>query len=157
MGAVPKNMLRPVDRLRYAIKRYKGITIETDRSPYNRVLNDILSVDLSHVPDVELKNRIDALKKKSESGDLSADMLPKMYAAVREAANRTLGITPFGVQIMAGIALHQGKLAQMRTGEGKTLAAVFPATLNALTGRGVHILTANEYLAKRDAQWMGDI
>ena len=85
------------------------------------------------------------------------DLLPEAFATAREASVRVLGMRPFDVQVIGGIVLHQGKIAEMKTGEGKTLVATMPAYLNALTGRGVHIVTVNDYLARRDAHWMGGI
>src|SRR6267154_644278 len=85
------------------------------------------------------------------------EILPEAFAVVREASNRTTGMRHFDVQMIGGIVLHQGKISEMRTGEGKTLVATLPAYLNALTGRGVHVITVNDYLAKRDAEWMGKI
>ncbi len=85
------------------------------------------------------------------------DLLPEAFAVVREASTRVLGMRPFDVQLIGGIVLHQGKIAEMKTGEGKTLVATMPAYLNALTGKGVHIVTVNDYLARRDARWMGGI
>ena len=84
-------------------------------------------------------------------------MLPEAFAAVREAAWRVLGMKPFRVQLIGGIVLHQGRIAEMKTGEGKTLVAVMPAYLNAITGKGVHIVTVNDYLARRDSEWMGKV
>src|SRR5690606_26741330 len=92
----------------------------------------------------------------AETGDLDA-LLPEAFAAVREAAKRTLKMRHFDVQLIGGITLHQGKISEMRTGEGKTLVATLPAYLNALTGRGVHVITVNEYLAQRDADWMAPV
>ena len=97
------------------------------------------------------------LKGRLERGETLDDILPDSYAAVREAAWRVLGMRPFFVQIMGAIALHQGRIAEMGTGEGKTLVATLPAYLNALTGKGVHIVTVNDYLAERDAAWMGKV
>ena len=91
------------------------------------------------------------------SGETLDDLLPEAFAAVREAARRTLGMRHFDVQLIGGMTLHQGKIAEMRTGEGKTLVATLPAYLNALPGKGVHVVTVNEYLAQRDADWMGPI
>jgi len=156
MGPRIYNSLRKIDRIRYAIKRYRGITIETDLTPYNSILRDIYAFDTVDLSDREIKKRMITLKNRMGVRGLE-QILPEAFALIREAIKGALGIVPYDVQIIAGIALHQGKLAQMQTGEGKTLAAVFPAALNALTGRGVHILTANEYLAKRDALWMGPI
>src|SRR5688572_31031549 len=91
------------------------------------------------------------------AGESLDDLLPEAFAAVREAARRTIGQRHYDVQLMGGMTLHQGKIAEMRTGEGKTLVATLPTYLNGLTGRGVHVVTVNDYLAKRDAQWMGKI
>lgn len=96
-------------------------------------------------------------KRRLENGDTLDDILPEAFAVVREASRRTLGMRHFDVQILGGIVLHQGRIAEMKTGEGKTLVATLPAYLNALTGRGVHIVTVNDYLASRDAEWMGPI
>src|SRR5699024_5420242 len=85
------------------------------------------------------------------------DMLPEAFAAVREAAWRVLGMKPFRVQLIGGIVLHEGRIAEMKTGEGKTLVAVLPAYLNAIAGEGVHVVTVNDYLAKRDSEWMGKV
>jgi preprotein translocase subunit SecA len=87
----------------------------------------------------------------------SEDILPEAFAVVREASRRTLGMRPFDVQVMGGIALHEGKISEMKTGEGKTLAATMPVYLNALEGKGVHVVTVNDYLARRDAGWMGEV
>jgi len=145
------------EKIKYAVKRGKGITIETDLSPYRKILNQIKSINHSECSDSELKGlSCDLREKACKNGDLDT-LLPEAFALVREAAKRALGEDPFDVQIIAGIAMHQGKLAQMQTGEGKTLAAVFPAYLNSLTGKGVHVFTANEYLAQRDSQWMGKV
>ena len=82
---------------------------------------------------------------------------PKAFAVVREASTRTLGMRPFDVQLIGGVVLHQGKIAEMKTGEGKTLVATMPIYLNALSSRGVHLVTVNDYLAKRDSEWMGQV
>ncbi len=107
--------------------------------------------------DDELKAESLKLKERIASGESPDDILPRAFALVREAAKRTLGQRPFDVQLLGGLALHRGAVAEMMTGEGKTLAAVAPAYLNALTGKGVHVVTVNEYLARRDAVWMGQI
>ena len=109
-----------------------------------------LGDDALRAKTAELKQRY------TESQDLDA-LLPEAFALVREASRRTLGMRHFDVQLIGGIALHQGKIAEMRTGEGKTLVATLHAYLNALTGKGVHVVTVNEYLAQRDADWMGPI
>ncbi|MBS0395697.1 MAG: preprotein translocase subunit SecA, partial [Proteobacteria bacterium] len=98
-----------------------------------------------------------ALRERLAGGATVDDLLPEAFAAVREAARRTIGLRHFDVQLIGGIALHQGKISEMRTGEGKTLVATLPVYLNALPARGVHVVTVNEYLASRDAEWMGPV
>jgi preprotein translocase subunit SecA len=107
--------------------------------------------------DAELKETTAVLKKRLSEGETVDDILPDAFAAVRETALRTLGQRPFDVQLLGGVVLHEGKIAEMKTGEGKTLAATLPVYLNALTGRGVHVVTVNDYLARRDSEWMGVI
>ncbi|MDO4853261.1 MAG: preprotein translocase subunit SecA, partial [Clostridia bacterium] len=107
--------------------------------------------------DEELRACTDAFKARLQAGETLDDLLCDAFAAVREAAVRTVGMRHFDVQLLGGMVLHQGRIAEMKTGEGKTLVATLPAYLNALEGRGVHIVTVNDYLAKRDAQWMGKI
>ncbi len=107
--------------------------------------------------DEELKAKTPEFKERLSNGETTDDILPEAFAAVREAAWRVLGMKPFRVQIIGGIVLHQGRIAEMKTGEGKTLVAVLPAYLNALTGQGVHIVTVNDYLARRDSEWMGKV
>ena len=96
-------------------------------------------------------------REKLQNGESLDDILSEAFALAREAAWRTLGMRPFDVQVLGGVVLHQGRIAEMKTGEGKTLAATMPAYLNALTGRGVHIVTVNDYLARRDSEWMGPV
>ena len=107
--------------------------------------------------DEELKEMTPELKERLQNGATLDDILPDAFAACREAADRVLGMRHFPVQIIGGIVLHQGRIAEMRTGEGKTLVATLPAYLNALTGKGVHIVTVNDYLARRDSEWMGKV
>jgi preprotein translocase subunit SecA len=107
--------------------------------------------------DNELKGQTDIFKKRLEQGASLDDILPEAFAVVREASKRTLGQRHFDVQLLGGIALHQGNISEMRTGEGKTLVATLPAYLNALTGKGVHVVTVNDYLSRRDGVWMGQI
>ena len=107
--------------------------------------------------DAELRAMTDEFKARLQSGETTDDILPEAFAVCREAAWRVLGMKPYPVQIIGGIVLHQGRIAEMKTGEGKTLVATLPAYLNALTGRGVHIVTVNDYLAKRDSEWMGKL
>ena len=107
--------------------------------------------------DEQLRGKTDELKQRLANGETLDDILPDAFAAAREAAWRVLGMKPFPVQIIGGIVLHQGRIAEMKTGEGKTLVAVLPAYLNALAGEGVHIVTVNDYLARRDSEWMGKV
>ena len=107
--------------------------------------------------DKELRAKTDEFKKRYQEGETLDDLLPEAFATCREAADRVLGMRHYRVQVIAGIVLHQGRIAEMRTGEGKTLMGTLPAYLNALTGKGVHIVTVNDYLAKRDSEWMGKL
>ena len=116
-----------------------------------------LDEDMQKLSDEELKAKTKEFKERLENGETLDDILPEAYAVVREAASRVLGIKHYRVQIIGGIILHQGRIAEMRTGEGKTLVATLPSYLNALEGKGVHVVTVNDYLAKRDAEWMGQV
>lgn len=116
-----------------------------------------LEADFEDLSDGQLKRKTDEFIKRVADGESLDDLLPEAFANCREAARRALGLHAFDVQLMGGIFLHQGNISEMKTGEGKTLVATFPAYLNALTGRGVHIVTVNDYLAKRDAEWMGKV
>ena len=107
--------------------------------------------------DAQLQAKTPEFKARLQNGETLDDILPEAFAAVREAADRVLGMRPYPVQLVGGIVLHQGRIAEMKTGEGKTLVATLPAYLNALTGEGVHIVTVNDYLAKRDSEWMGKV
>ena len=116
-----------------------------------------LEPEFEALSDDGLKDKTEELAKRAMGGESLDDLLPEAFANCREAAKRALGLRAFDVQLMGGIFLHQGNIAEMKTGEGKTLVATFPAYLNALTGKGVHIVTVNDYLAKRDAEWMGKV
>ena len=116
-----------------------------------------LESQMQSMNDETLKAQTKIFKDRLNNGESIDDILPEAFATVREASVRTLKMRHFDVQLIGGIVLHQGKIAEMKTGEGKTLAATLPAYLNALTGRGVHIVTVNDYLAKRDTEWMGHI
>ena len=116
-----------------------------------------LEPDMRALSDDELRARTDAFRRRLAEGETLDDILVEAFAVVREAARRALGERPFDVQLMGAMVLHQGKIAEMKTGEGKTLVATMPAYLNALEGRGVHIVTVNDYLARRDAEWMGRV
>ena len=119
---------------------------------------DSLEEDLLDLSDAELRAKTDDFKQRYESGEADLDdLLPEAFSVVREAAKRTLGQRHYKVQLMGGAALHLGQVAEMRTGEGKTLTCVLPAYLNAIAGEGVHVVTTNDYLAKRDAEWMGRV
>ena len=107
--------------------------------------------------DEELKDQTRKFKERLAEGETLDDLLPEAFATVREASKRVLNMEHYRVQLIGGIILHQGRIAEMRTGEGKTLVSTCPAYLNALEGKGVHIVTVNDYLAKRDAEWMGKV
>ncbi len=113
--------------------------------------------DMMDMEDEELKGKTKEFKKRLEEGETLDDILPEAFAVVREAARRVLNMEPYRVQLIGGIILHQGRIAEMRTGEGKTLVSTLPAYLNALVGKGVHIVTVNDYLANRDKEWMGQV
>jgi len=132
------------DRL---LKEYRGKVVSINA----------LEKDLERLSDAELQAKTPELKQKVANGAKLDAVLPEAFAVVREASRRVLGMRHFDVQMIGGIALHNGKIAEMRTGEGKTLVATLPSYLNALSGKGVHVVTVNDYLAKRDAEWMGRI
>ena len=118
---------------------------------------EALGPDIKKLSDEQLKGKTQEFKDRLSKGETLDDLLPEAFAVVREAAERVLGMRHYRVQLIGGIILHQGRIAEMRTGEGKTLVATLPAYLNALEGKGVHIVTVNDYLAKRDAEWMGSV
>jgi preprotein translocase subunit SecA len=116
-----------------------------------------LEGEVEKLSDEQLRAKTDEFKGRVGGGESLGDLLPEAFAIVREASRRTLGMRPFDVQVMGGIVLHEGSIAEMKTGEGKTLAATMPVYLNALSGKGVHVVTVNDYLARRDAGWMGEV
>jgi preprotein translocase subunit SecA len=118
---------------------------------------EALGDEYKALSDEELRGKTAWFKERLANGETLDDILPEAFATVREASDRVLGLRPYRVQLVGGIVLHQGRIAEMKTGEGKTLVATLPAYLNALTGRGVHIVTVNDYLAKRDSEWMGKV
>ena len=118
---------------------------------------EALSDTYKAMSEAELKGQTDVLKGRLQKGETLDDILPEAFATIREAADRVLGMRPYRVQLIGGIILHQGRIAEMKTGEGKTLVEILPAYLNALTEKGVHIVTVNDYLAKRDSEWMGKV
>ena len=141
-----KNLLK-IDNHAKMIKTLAPIVAEINK----------LEESVKALSDEEFKGKTNQLKKKLKEGSTLDDILPETFALVREASVRTLGLRHFDVQLIGGIILHRGNISEMRTGEGKTLAATLPAYLNALPGRGVHIVTVNDYLSRRDAVWMGQI
>ena len=116
-----------------------------------------LEEEYKALTDEQLRAKTDEFKTRLQNGETLDDILPEAFAACREASDRVLSMRHFPVQILGGIILHQGRISEMRTGEGKTLVATLPAYLNALSGKGVHIVTVNDYLAKRDSEWMGKV
>ena len=131
-------------------------TNQKDLNKYRPIITQInnLEEEVKKLKDTQFKTEIAKLKNQLSSGKSLEDILPQTYALTREAARRTTGMRAFDVQLMAAIAFHQGKIAEQKTGEGKTLSAILAIALNALTGRGVHLITVNDYLAQRDAGWM---
>ncbi|MCW2689256.1 MAG: preprotein translocase subunit SecA, partial [Mycobacterium sp.] len=129
------------------VKRLKGV------ADYVNTLSD----DVEKLSDAELRGKTEEFKKRVADGEQLDDLLPEAFAVAREAAWRVLSQRPFDVQVMGGAALHFGNVAEMKTGEGKTLTCVLPAYLNSLAGKGVHVVTVNDYLAKRDSEWMGRV
>ena len=118
---------------------------------------EALEEEYRALTDAQLRAKTEEFKERYAQGESLDDLLPEAFATVREAADRVLGLRPYRVQLVGGVVLHQGRIAEMKTGEGKTLVATLPAYLNALTGKGVHIVTVNDYLAKRDSEWMGKV
>src|SRR5205809_6037604 len=116
-----------------------------------------LEPEVEALSDDQLAAKTIEFRERFEQGESLDDLLAEAFACVREAARRTTGMRPFDVQLIGGMVLHEGRIAEMKTGEGKTLVATMPVYLNALTGRGVHVITVNDYLARRDADWMGKI
>src|SRR5439155_23980448 len=116
-----------------------------------------LEPDFLRLSDQQLRDKTTEYRGRYLAGETLDELLPEAFAAVREAARRTIGQRHYDVQLLGGIVLHTGKIAEMRTGEGKTLVATLPAYLNALAGDGVHVVTVNDYLAKRDSEWMGPV
>src|SRR5438046_7142623 len=124
---------------------------------YSQVVRRInaLEPEISALSDADLRAKTDAFKARVAGGESLDDILPEAFAVVREAGKRVLQMRHFDVQLIGGMVLHAGKIAEMKTGEGKTLVATLPVYLNALSGRGVHVITVNDYLAKRDSEWLG--
>src|SRR5512144_2104253 len=141
------------------LKKVFGTANERELKRIQVLVDKINSLEtgVSDLPDAGLRAKTDEFKKRLEDGQTLDDLLPEAFAVVREASKRTLGMRHFDVQIIGGIVLYSGKISEMKTGEGKTLVAPLPVYLNSLTGNGVHVVTVNDYLARRDAQWMGPV
>ncbi|XVF22199.1 hypothetical protein REPUB_Repub12eG0153100 [Reevesia pubescens] len=134
-------------------------TGESTRQQYAATVAAInrLESEMAALSDSELREKTFALKERSSEGESLDSLLPEAFSVVREASKRVLGLRPFDVQLIGGMVLHKGEIAEMRTGEGKTLVAILPAYLNALSGKGVHVVTVNDYLARRDCEWVGQV
>ncbi len=150
-------MFRLTARLREFFCQARSRLVQLDLTRYERTVSQIRARDMAAESDERLRERAADLASRARRVSSLDELLVEAFALVRESAWRVLAMRPFDEQVLAAIAMHQGKLTEMNTGEGKTLAAVLPAYLNALTGRGVHVLTFNDYLARRDAQWMGPL
>ena len=132
---------------------------EASIKEFRPVVEDVnaLEPEMEALDDDELKGLTDEFRRRLDEGETLEELLPESFAATREVARRTIGQRHYDVQLLGGAVLHAGKIAEMKTGEGKTLTATLAVALNAVTGRGVHVVTVNDYLAKRDTQWMGQI
>ena len=141
------------------ITKLFGTRSEREIKKIKPIVDKILALEETYgaLSEEELKGKTQEFKDRLAQGETLDDLLVEAFAAIREAAWRVLGMKPYPVQLIGGVVLHQGRIAEMKTGEGKTLVAILPCYLNALTGRGVHVVTVNEYLAKRDSQWMGKV
>ena len=140
-------------------KKLLGQSNEAEVRRLQKIADQVLAKEAEYraLTDEQLQAKTPEFKKRLQAGETLDDLLPDAFAACREAAERTVGMRPYPVQVIGGVCLHQGRIAEMKTGEGKTLVATLPAYLNALTGEGVHIVTVNDYLARRDSEWMGKI
>src|SRR6185503_1303604 len=140
-------------------KKFIGTQNEKELKSMAPIVDRInqLETQIRSLSSPELQTKTAEFKQRLSQGESLDSLLPEAFAVVREAAWRTIGQRHYDVQLLGGISLHRGKIAEMRTGEGKTLVATLPTYLNALTGRGVHVITVNDYMAQRDANWMGQI
>ena len=141
------------------VKKLLGGGNDARLKKLDKMLNavDALEADYRKLTDEQLRAKTQEFRNRLSKGETEDDLLPEAFATVREAADRVLGMRPFRVQVLGGIVLHQGRIAEMKTGEGKTLVATMPSYLNALSGKGVHVVTVNDYLARRDSEWMGKV
>ncbi len=142
-----------------AFKKLFGTRSDRELKQIEPIADKIMGMEEEYkaLSDEALKAKTGEFKERLQKGETLDDILPEAFAAVREAADRVLGMRPYKVQVIGGIVLHQGRIAEMKTGEGKTLVAVLPSYLNALAGKGVHVVTVNDYLARRDSEWMGKV
>ncbi len=141
------------------LKKMLGAGNEAKLKPLEKTVDRVMALEAEYrgLTDEQLQAKTAEFRRRLENGETEDDILPEAFATVREAADRVLGMRPFRVQVMGGLVLHQGRIAEMKTGEGKTLVSTMPAYLNALRGEGVHIVTVNDYLARRDSEWMGKV
>jgi preprotein translocase subunit SecA len=145
--------------IKYFVNKIFGTRNERELKKLNPIIDKINSLEktIKALSDEDLRNQTNLFREQLKSGKREDDILPKAFAVVREASVRTLGMRHFDVQLLGGIILHQGRIAEMKTGEGKTLVATLAGYLNAISGKGVHIVTVNDYLATRDSGWMGEV
>ena len=141
------------------LKKVLGSGNEVQLKKLNKPVEAVMALEKEYraLTDEQLQAKTDEFRQRLQNGETEDDILPEAFATVREAADRVLGMRPYRVQVLGGIVLHQGRIAEMKTGEGKTLVATMPAYLNALCGKGVHVVTVNDYLARRDSEWMGKV
>jgi len=141
------------------LKKMLGVGNEAQLKKLKKPLDDVMALEDAYrkLTDEQLQAKTAEFRERLQNGETEDDILPEAFATVREAADRVLGMRPYRVQVLGGIVLHQGRIAEMKTGEGKTLVSTMPAYLNALRGDGVHIVTVNDYLARRDSEWMGKV
>ena len=141
------------------LKKLLGNSNDAEVKKLSKIVDQVEALEDSYkqLTDEQLRAKTDEFRARLHNGETEDDILPEAFATVREAAWRVLGMRPFRVQLIGGIVLHQGRIAEMKTGEGKTLVSTLPAYLNALSGHGVHVVTVNDYLARRDSEWMGKV
>ena len=141
------------------LKKLLGNSNEAEVKKLSKIVDQVDALEDSYkqLTDEQLRAKTDEFRNRLQNGETEDDILPEAFATVREAAWRVLGMRPYRVQVMGGLTLHQGRIAEMKTGEGKTLVSTLPAYLNALSGKGVHVVTVNDYLARRDSEWMGKV
>src|SRR5215469_14330513 len=156
LGGIIQGLFRLLNAI---AQRFFGSSNDRKVRAYSRRVDEINALEdhFKSKSDAELKAMTQAFKDRLAAGKDLEDILCEAFAVVREAAKRTLGQRHFDVQLIGGMVLHDGKISEMKTGEGKTLVATLPVYLNALAGKGVHVVTVNDYLAKRDSEWMGQI